>query len=80
MSPGARNSRIFALENMLSSSSSTLVSMASQLSEAEERERIFNGRGRWNQVRSMADAKNIMNYLLNLASSSRYYILINILI
>lgn len=80
MSPGARNSRIFALENMLSSSSSTLVSMASQLSEAEERERIFNGRGRWNQVRSMADAKNIMNYLLNLASSSRYYILINLLI
>lgn len=80
MSPGARNSRIFALENMLSSSSSTLVSMASQLSEAEERERIFNGRGRWNQVRSMADAKNIMNYLFNLASSSRYYILINILI
>ncbi|XP_044510244.1 kinesin-like protein KIN-4C [Mangifera indica] len=71
MSPGARNSRIFALENMLSSSSSTLVSMASQLSEAEERERIFNGRGRWNQVRSMADAKNIMNYLFNLASSSR---------
>ncbi|KAJ0085394.1 hypothetical protein Patl1_08660 [Pistacia atlantica] len=71
MSPGARNSRIFALENMLATSSSTLVSMASQLSEAEERERIFSGRGRWNQVRSLADAKNIMNYLFNLASSSR---------
>lgn len=72
MSPGARNSRIFALENMLSTSSSTLVSMASQLSEAEERERVFSGRGRWNQVRSLAEAKNIMNYLFNLASSSRY--------
>ncbi|XP_062097683.1 kinesin-like protein KIN-4C isoform X2 [Humulus lupulus] len=71
MSPGARNSRIYALENMLSSSSSTLVSMASQLSEAEERERGFSGRGRWNQVRSLADAKNLMNYLFNLASSSR---------
>ena len=71
MSPGARNSRIFALENMLATSSSTLVSMASQLSEAEERERIFSGRGRWNQVRSLADARNIMNYLFNLASSSR---------
>ncbi|OMO50768.1 hypothetical protein CCACVL1_30271 [Corchorus capsularis] len=71
MSPGARNSRIFALENMLSATSSTLVSMASQLSEAEERERVFSGRGRWNQVRSLADAKNIMNYLFNLASSSR---------
>ncbi|XWS23987.1 hypothetical protein CRYUN_Cryun28dG0062500 [Craigia yunnanensis] len=71
MSPGARNSRIFALENMLAATSSTLVSMASQLSDAEERERTFGGRGRWNHVRSLADAKNIMNYLFNLASSSR---------
>ncbi|XVE55606.1 hypothetical protein DITRI_Ditri03aG0172400 [Diplodiscus trichospermus] len=71
MSPGARNSRIFALENMHAATSSTLVSMASQLSEAEEREHIFSGRGRWNHVRSLADAKNIMNYLFNLASSSR---------
>lgn len=71
LSPGARNSRIYALENMLDTSSSTLVSMASQLSEAEERERGFSGRGRWNQVRSLSDAKNLMNYLFNLASSSR---------
>ncbi|KAJ6930352.1 kinesin-like protein KIN-4C [Populus alba x Populus x berolinensis] len=71
MSPGARNSRIFALENMLAASSSTLVSMASQLSEAEERERGFSGRGRWNHVRSLADAKNVMNYLFNIASSTR---------
>ena len=71
MSPGARNSRIFALENMLTTSSTTLVSMASQLSEAEERERVFSGKGRWNQVRSLADAKNLMNYLFNIASSSR---------
>ncbi|CAH8362049.1 unnamed protein product [Eruca vesicaria subsp. sativa] len=71
MSPGARNSRIFALENMLASSSSTLVAMSSQLSEAEERERVFGGRGRWNQVRTLGDAKSIMNYLFNLASSAR---------
>ncbi|KAJ7965816.1 Kinesin-like protein [Quillaja saponaria] len=71
MSPGARNSRIFALENMLATSSTTLVSMASQLSEAEERGRVFSGKGRWNQVRSLADAKNLMNYLFNVASSSR---------
>ncbi|KAE8658673.1 hypothetical protein F3Y22_tig00116970pilonHSYRG00016 [Hibiscus syriacus] len=51
LSPGARNSRIFALENMLAATSSTLVTMASQLSEAEERERIFSGKGRWNHVR-----------------------------
>ncbi|XP_068655953.1 kinesin-like protein KIN-4C [Aristolochia californica] len=71
MSPGARNSRIFALENMLATSSSTLVAMASQLSEAEERERLFSGKGRWNQVHSLAEAKNLMNYLFNLASSSK---------
>ncbi|ONK69479.1 uncharacterized protein A4U43_C05F23380 [Asparagus officinalis] len=71
MSPSARNSRIVALENMLATSSSSLVSMASQLSEAEERERVFGGRGRWNQVRSIVEAKNLMNYLFNLASSSR---------
>ncbi|MED6172391.1 hypothetical protein PIB30_049597 [Stylosanthes scabra] len=71
MSPGGKNSRIFALENMLSTSSSSLVSMASQLSEAEEQERVFNGKGRWNQVRSIADAKNLMNFLFNIASSSR---------
>ncbi|XP_051118391.1 kinesin-like protein KIN-4C [Andrographis paniculata] len=71
MSPGARSSRVFALENMLSTSSSTLVSMASHLSEAEEREKAFSGRGRWNQVRSLAEAKNVMNFLFNLASSSR---------
>ncbi|KAJ4900353.1 P-loop containing nucleoside triphosphate hydrolases superfamily protein [Raphanus sativus] len=71
MSPGARNSRIFALENMLATSSNTLVSMASQLSEAEERERVFGGKGRWNQVRTLGEAKSIMNYLFNLASSAR---------
>jgi len=71
MSPAARSSRIFALENMLATSSTTLVSMASQLSEAEERERVFSGKGRWNQVWSLADAKNLMNFLFNLASSSR---------
>ncbi|KAK8480438.1 hypothetical protein V6N13_056955 [Hibiscus sabdariffa] len=71
LSAGARNSRIFALENMLAATSTTLVDMASQLSEAEERERTFNGRGRWNNVRTLSEARNIMNYLFNLASSSR---------
>lgn len=71
MSPCARNSRIVALENMVATASSTLISMSSQLSEAEERERAFNGRGRWNHVRSLAEGKNIMNFLFNLTSSSR---------
>jgi len=77
MSPGARHSRIFALQNMLSTSSATLVSMLSQLSEAEEQERIFSGKGRWSQVRSLADAKNMMNYLFNIASSSRFITKLN---
>ncbi|KAK1385034.1 hypothetical protein POM88_022769 [Heracleum sosnowskyi] len=42
-----------------------------QLLEAEERERAFTGRGRWNQVRSLAEAKTIMIFLFNLASSTR---------
>ncbi|KAL6912146.1 hypothetical protein ACP4OV_000951 [Aristida adscensionis] len=71
MSPSARSSRISALENMLSSSSSAMVSMASQLSEAEERERVFNGKGRWYHVRTLPEAKNIMNHLFQLASSAR---------
>ncbi|KAG2661484.1 hypothetical protein PVAP13_1KG507200 [Panicum virgatum] len=71
MSPSARSSRISALENMLSSSASAMVSMASQLSEVEERERLFNGKGRWYHVRSLPEAKNIMNYLYQLASSAR---------
>lgn len=71
MSPSARNSRIAALENMLATSSSTLVFMASELSEAEERERLISGKGRWNQVRSLGEAKNLMNHLFNLASISR---------
>ncbi|XP_008674515.1 kinesin-like protein KIN-4C isoform X2 [Zea mays] len=70
MSPSARSFRISALENM-SSSSSAMVSMASQLSEAEERERVFNGKGRWYHVRSLPEAENIMNHLFQLASSSR---------
>ncbi|AQK74805.1 P-loop containing nucleoside triphosphate hydrolase superfamily protein [Zea mays] len=75
MSPSARSSRISALENMLCSSSSAMVSMASQLSEAEERERVFNGKGRWYNVRSLPEAKNIMNYLFQLASSARSQVL-----
>ncbi|KAK8921291.1 Kinesin-like protein FLA10 [Platanthera zijinensis] len=74
MSPSARNSRIVALENMLATSSSTLVFMASELSEAEERERLISGKGRWNQVRSLGEAKNLMNHLFNLASISRCHL------
>ncbi|KAI3737142.1 hypothetical protein L2E82_27137 [Cichorium intybus] len=69
--PNARISRMSSLENMLSISSNSLVSMASQLSEAEERERGFANRGRWNNLRSMGDAKNLLQYMFNSLSDSR---------
>lgn len=71
MSPNVRLPRIASLENMVSISSTTLVAMASQLSEAEERERAFTSRGRWNQLRSMGDAKNLLQYVFNIAADAR---------
>nr|XP_043615311.1 kinesin-like protein KIN-4A [Erigeron canadensis]XP_043615312.1 kinesin-like protein KIN-4A [Erigeron canadensis] len=71
LSPEARMSRISSLESMLSISSNSLVFMASQLSEAEERERGFASRGRWNQLRSMADAKNLLQYMFNSLADAR---------
>ncbi|KAK8497840.1 hypothetical protein V6N12_018752 [Hibiscus sabdariffa] len=71
MSPNARKERIASLESMLSMSSNALTAMSSQLSEAEERERGLVGRGRWNQVRSINDAKNLLQYLFNATAESR---------
>ncbi|TYI97338.1 hypothetical protein E1A91_D01G137100v1 [Gossypium mustelinum] len=71
LSPNARVARIFSLEHMLGISSNSLVAMASQLSEAEERERAFTNRGRWNQLRSMGDAKNLLQYMFNSLGDSR---------
>lgn len=72
MSPTARMSRIASLESMLSISSNSLVAMASQLSEAEERERSISSRGRWNQLRSMGDAKNLLQYMFNYLGDARW--------
>ncbi|KAI4316678.1 hypothetical protein L6164_024634 [Bauhinia variegata] len=71
MSQNARIARIASLENMLSISSNSLVAMASQLSEAEERERAFTNRGRWNQLRSMGEAKNLLQYMFNSVADAR---------
>ncbi|XVF61223.1 hypothetical protein PTKIN_Ptkin08bG0112700 [Pterospermum kingtungense] len=71
MSPNARMERIASLENMLSMSSNALLAMASQLSEAEEREYGLVGRGRWSQVHSITDAKNLLQYLFNATAESR---------
>ncbi|KAH9625602.1 hypothetical protein KSS87_017077 [Heliosperma pusillum] len=74
LSPSARMARITSLENMLSITSNSLVSMASQLSEAEERERAFSNRGRWNQLRSMGDAKSLLQYMFNSLADARCHI------
>ncbi|CAK7337713.1 unnamed protein product [Dovyalis caffra] len=71
MSPNARMARIASLENMLRESLSALATMASQLSEAGERERAFIGRGHWNQIRSMGEAKNLLQYMFNAAADAR---------
>lgn len=71
MSPNARMARIAFLENMLRVSASALATMASQLSEAGERERNFIGRGHWNQIRSMGEAKNLLQYMFAAAADDR---------
>ncbi|KAI4991367.1 hypothetical protein ZWY2020_039738 [Hordeum vulgare] len=71
LSPNARQARIASLESMVTISSNTLVAMASQLSEAEERERAFSGRGRWNQLRSMGEAKSLLQYIFSVAADAR---------
>ncbi|KAK4262328.1 hypothetical protein QN277_027901 [Acacia crassicarpa] len=71
MPPDVRMARIASLENMLGMSSVSLKSMASQLSDAEERERTLNNRGRWNQCRSIGDAKNMLQTLFNAAAEAR---------
>ncbi|KAG6729166.1 hypothetical protein I3842_01G013500 [Carya illinoinensis] len=71
MSPNARMARIASLESMLSMSSKALMAMASQLSEAKERERASIGRGRWNHLRSMGDAKNLLQYMFDAAAEAR---------
>lgn len=71
MAPDAKVERIASLENMLCMSSVALKAMASQLTEAEERERTLNNRGRWNQLRSMGDAKNVLQYLFNATAEAR---------
>ncbi|CAL9071109.1 unnamed protein product [Musa textilis] len=71
MTPSARLARIASLENMVTISSNTLVAMASQLSEAEEREHTFAGRGRWSQLRSIGDAKCLLQYMFNVAADAR---------
>lgn len=48
------------------------MAMASQLSEAEDRERSCSGRARWQHLRSMGDAKTLLHLMFGVASYSRF--------
>nr|GEY19296.1 kinesin-like protein KIN-4A [Tanacetum cinerariifolium] len=65
LSPDARSARISSLGNTLSISSNLLVSIASQLFKDEKREHALSTPGCWNQLRSMADAKDLLQYMFN---------------
>ncbi|KAL2652560.1 hypothetical protein R1flu_020688 [Riccia fluitans] len=71
MSPGARSARMRLLETMIKNSSDNLVNMASQLSEAEERDRVYGGRMRWQQLRTMGEAKSLLQLAFDTAASSK---------
>ncbi|KAL3684384.1 hypothetical protein R1sor_002406 [Riccia sorocarpa] len=71
MSPGARSARMRLLETMIKNSSDNMVNMASQLSEAEERDRVYGGRMRWHQLRTMGDAKSLLQMAFEAAASAK---------
>ncbi|KAL1216345.1 Kinesin-like protein KIN-4B [Cardamine amara subsp. amara] len=72
LSPNTRLERIASLESMLDVSSNTLTDMASQLSEAEEREHSLHAKTRWNHIQSMTDAKCLLQYVFDSAAEARY--------
>ncbi|XP_024533405.1 kinesin-like protein KIN-4A isoform X1 [Selaginella moellendorffii] len=61
--------QIDLLENMLNASSDALVSMASELSEAEERE--LNGHARWLHLKTLGEAKALLNVTFGAAVCAR---------
>ncbi|KAF8098464.1 hypothetical protein N665_0266s0032 [Sinapis alba] len=71
LSQKTRLERIASLESMLDVSSNALTAMASQLSEAEEREHNLHTKTRWNSIKSMTDAKCLLQYVFNSTAEAR---------
>ncbi|KAF2619485.1 hypothetical protein F2Q68_00041279 [Brassica cretica] len=71
LSSKTRLERIATLESMLDVSSNALTAMASQLSEAEEREHSLHTKNRWNSIKSMTDAKCLLQYVFNSTAEAR---------
>ncbi|CAN8254809.1 unnamed protein product [Cochlearia groenlandica] len=70
-----RLERMDSLESMLDISSNALTTMASQLSEAEDREHSLHAKSRLNSIQSMTDAKFLLQYLFNSSAEARCKIL-----
>ncbi|KAI3669796.1 hypothetical protein L6452_41208 [Arctium lappa] len=69
LSPNSRAARIVSLESRMKSSSTALSLLSSQLSEAGRGHDLASGR--WKMVYSLGDAKDLLQYLFNLATDTR---------
>ncbi|XP_072076947.1 cyclin-dependent kinase F-4-like [Arachis hypogaea] len=74
--PGARSSKAPDVSKLVFGSklpilSDEKLSLKVLLSEAKKRERAFTNRGRRNQLRSMGEAKNLLQYMFNSVADVR---------
>jgi kinesin family protein 4/21/27 len=58
---------------MLDSSSNTLVAMASELSEVQDRQNNFSSPSFFNNVQSMQEAKTLLQYMFSIVLDARLY-------
>mgnify|MGYP006970559772 FL=1 len=68
-----RRERSTLLKSMLDTSSNTLVAMASELSEVQDRQ-SFSGPGFLQHLQSMQDAKTLLQYMFSIVVDARLYI------
>ncbi|QHN86219.1 Cyclin-dependent kinase [Arachis hypogaea] len=72
--PGARSSKAPDVSKLVFGSKLPILSdekLSLKLSEAKKRERAFTNRGRRNQLRSMGEAKNLLQYMFNSVADVR---------
>lgn len=67
----ARKHRICFLDSLLTASSSSIIDMAAELSDAEERDRAFTETTRWSNFQSLGEAKCLLQLTFNAATATR---------
>ncbi|MCO5593774.1 hypothetical protein L7F22_047791 [Adiantum nelumboides] len=67
----ARKHRICFLDSLLTASSSALIEMAAELSDAEERERALTEHTRWSCFQSLGEVKCLLQLTFNAAAVAR---------